>query len=317
MLGFLQGFAYGLFLSCIPWLIVGLVNPAVAVPNDPPSRWHVMLRYWLGIPFLAFLLWLTSLWGGFGPTLAGWMVGLVAIAVEVPLERAWRRWRSRRREQRLHREQSARQWQRERQRRAGEEARAREAGAAVLDPDHPPDDADAVVRQLCGAKKRLQGAGRDDLAVQVDRLYSRYSHGLSVLRARFDPAELTHQRAAGLMAEVCKGALDNFHAMASQAESVAGVDPTYVRGRLQREGDTLPTEERQALERRLELLQETEASLKTLGGRNEAVITALDDATVAVARIETARPHASVAAERALEDLQRFVEGTDRYQRRD
>ncbi|WP_290636879.1 cobyrinic acid a,c-diamide synthase [Aquisalimonas sp.] len=311
MLGFLQGFAYGLFLSCIPWFIAGMVNPAVAVPNEPPSRWHVILRYWLGIPFLAFLLWLTSLWGGFGPTLAGWIVGLVAIGVEVPLERAWRRWLTRRREKRRRREQDARQWQR----RAEKEARAREAGVAVLDPDHPPEDADSVVQELCSVKKRLQGAQRADLAVQVDRLYSRYSHGLAVLGARFDPGELTYQRAAGLMAEVCRGALDTFQAMASQAASVAGVDADYVRGRLRREGDTLPAEERQALERRLELLRETEQSLKALGGRNEAVITALDDATVAVARIETARPHASVAAERALQDLQRFVDGAGRYQR--
>lgn len=313
MLGFLQGFAYGLFLSCIPWFIVGMVNPALAVPHEPPSRWQVILRYWLGIPFLAFLLWLTSLWGGFGPTLAGWIVGLVAIGVEVPLERAWRRWRANRHEKRRRREQSARQ----RQRQAEKEARARETGVAVLDPDHPPEDADAVVQELCGVKKRLLGARRKDLALQVDRLYSRYSHGLAVLGARFDVAELTYQRAAGLMAEVCRGALDNLHSMASQAASVAGVDADYVRGRLQREGDTLPSEERQALERRLDLLQETEESLKLLSGRNEAVITALDDATVAVARIETARPHASVAAERALQDLQRFVDGAGRYQRSD
>ncbi|WP_290648871.1 cobyrinic acid a,c-diamide synthase, partial [Aquisalimonas sp.] len=297
MLGFLQGFAYGLFVSCLPWFLVGMVNPALAVPNEPPSRFHVILRYWLAVPFIAFVVWMTSLWGGFGPSLAGWVVGLLAIAVEVPVERAWRRWRVRRAEQRRRREQQVREQQRQAQQQAAE----RESGVAVLDPSSPPADADAVVHDLCRAKQRLLDVQRRDLAIQVDRLYSRYTQGLAVLGSRFDASELTYVRSAGLLAEVCRGALDNFHAMASQAGSVAGVDAGYVRGRLQRQGDTLPTEERKALERRLELLDETEASLRTLAARNEAVITALDDAAVAVARIETARPHKSVAAERALQ----------------
>ncbi|MEY6433406.1 cobyrinic acid a,c-diamide synthase, partial [Thioalkalicoccus limnaeus] len=79
MFGFLQGFALGLFVSCLPWLIVGLIEPRLAVPTERPTRVQVLLRYWLIVPFAAFLIWLTSLWGGLGPTLGGWLAGLVAI----------------------------------------------------------------------------------------------------------------------------------------------------------------------------------------------------------------------------------------------
>ena len=94
MFGFLQGLAYGLFVSCLPWLIIGLINPRMALPGEPFTRLRVLIRYWLIVPFIALLIWLTSLWGGFGPTLGGWLTGLAAIAVAIPAERAWRRWRT-------------------------------------------------------------------------------------------------------------------------------------------------------------------------------------------------------------------------------
>jgi hypothetical protein len=311
MFGFLQGFAYGLFLSCLPWFTVGMVRPDLAVPTDPPWRWQVVLRYWFLFPFLAFLLWLTSLWGGFSPSLLGWLAGLGAIAVEIPLERRWRRWRAarveRRRDARLAREAA--------ERRAALEREQREAGLAVLDPDQPPVEADDVVIALCTAKRRLLEARRPDLAIQADRLYTRYAHVGDVLRSKFDDGELTFERASGLVAEVCRGAVDNLGAMASQARGVAGVDVDFVRRRLQREGDRLAAGEREALRRRLELVEHTEQCLRELMARNEAALTALDDTAVAVASVETARPQASVATDQALRDLRRFIDKAEHYGR--
>jgi hypothetical protein len=286
MFGFLQGFAYGLFLSCLPWFTVGMVRPDLALPTDPPWRWQVVLRYWFLFPFLAFLLWLTSLWGGFSPSLLGWLAGLAAIAVEIPLER-----------------------------RAALEREQREAGLAVLDPDQPPVEADDVVIALCTAKRRLLEARRPDLAIQADRLYTRYAHVVDVLRSKFNDGELTLERASGLVAEVCRGAVDNLCAMASQARGVAGVDVDFVRRRLQREGDRLAAGEREALRRRLELVEHTEGCLRELMARNEAALTALDDTAVAVASVETARPQASVATDQALRDLRRFIDKAEHYGR--
>ena len=313
MLGFLQGFAYGLFVTCLPWCLVGLANPRLAVPTEHPSRLQVLFRYGLLVPFLSVLLWLTSLWGGFGPSLAGWLVGLAAIAVEIPLERRWRRWRARRHRQHL----EARLEAEALRRRAEREREAREAGVAVLDPARPPVDADEVVLALCRAKQGLLDVRRPDLAIQADRLYSRYRHVLDVLAARFQRGELAFERAQTLVTEVCLGAVDNLTSMASQAKGVMGVDGDFVRRRLEREGRRLSAEERTALERRLELLEGTERRLGRLAARNESALTLLDDAAVAMARIETGRPQATVAADRALEELRRFIGRAERYGRSD
>lgn len=311
MLGFLQGFAYGLFVTCLPWLLVGLANPRLAVSTDSPSRLQVVFRYCLLIPFISMLLWLTSLWGGFGPSLGGWLAGLVAVPVALPLEGAWRRWRARRHRRRLESRLEA-----EAARRRGEQEReAREAGVAVLDPAHPPVDADELIMALCRSKQGLLDTRRPDLAIQVDRFYSRYCNVMDVLLARFDSSELAFERSRGLVTEVCLGAVDNFTSMAAQARGVMGLDGDFVRRRLEQDGAKLSVEERIALKRRLELIDDTELRLRRLVARNESALTLLDDAAVALARIETGRPQASVATDQALEELRRFIGRAERYGR--
>lgn len=311
MLDFLQGFSYGLFLSCFAWFFIGMAKPRLAVPREPPYRWQVFARYGLLIPFIAFLLWLTSLWGGFGPSLGGWLAGLAAVAVEVPLERRWRRWREKRAQRRA---EAARDADAARQQ-AMLERQEREAGIFILDPSRPPVGADEVVLALCAAKQRLLELRRPDLATQTDRLYTRYAHVLEVLRAKFDPRELTFERSRGMVVEVCRGALDNFSAMISLVDGVAGIDADFVRRRLQHKGARLPAAEREALQGRLDLVTDTERRLRELSAQNEAALTALDQAAVAVARVQTERLHASVAAEQALADLGRFVEKAELYGR--
>lgn len=298
-------------MSCGPWFLIGMVNPRLAVPTDPPSRWQAILRYWFIVPFAAFLLWLTSLWGGFGPSLLGWIAGLAAIAVEVPAERGWRRWRTRW----IERRREAGRIAEAQKQRAALEREAREAGMAVLEPTAPPVDADDVVLALCRIKQRLVDARRPDLSTQADRLYTRYARVLDVLDTKFDRRELTYDRSRSMVAEVCLTAVDTLNSMASLAAGVAEIDTAFVRRRLQREGQRLPAEERQALEHRLDLVADTERRLRDLGARNEAALTTLDNAAVALARVETNRPQASVAADQAFQDLKQFIDKAELYGR--
>lgn len=311
MFGFLQGFAYGLFVSCMPWFIAGMVNPRLAVPNDPPRRWQVFLRYGFIIPFVVFLTWITSLWGGFEPSLAGWLAGLLAVPADLFVERRWRRWRAAAEARRRDAERdriAARQ-------RAALEREERESGLRVLDPANPPVDADDIVTGLCATKQRLLDARRPDLAMAADRIYSRYAHVREVIASKFDRREMTFERASGLVAEVCRGVLDQLDAMASLAHGTAGIDADFVRRRLERHRDALALEEAEALARRLQLVDETEHRLRELGGSIEAALTALDDTAVAVAAVETARPQAAVRADQALRDLRRFVDRAPSYSR--
>ncbi len=313
MLGFLQGFSYGLFMTCLPWLLAGLFNPRLALPGPAFGRLQVVARYCLVIPFISMLLWLTSLWGGFSPSLLGWLAGIVAIPVALPVERSLRGWLARRRQRR----QEAQRVAEAQKRRAQEERRAHEAGVAVLDPANPPEGADELVLAMCRAKQRLVEVRRPDLAILADRLYSRYRHVMDVLGERFQRGELAFERSRSLVTQVCFGAVDTLITMASQARGVVSVDGDYVRERLKHASSRLTEEERAALVRRLDLLAETEQRLNALSARIESALTVLDDTAVSMARIETTRPQASVTTEKALEDLRRFVEGADRYARKE
>ncbi|MES1938233.1 cobyrinic acid a,c-diamide synthase [Salinisphaera hydrothermalis] len=309
MFDFLQGFSYGLFLSCLPWFLIGMLEPRLAVPTEPPRRWQAVVRYWFGVPFLAFVLWLTSLWGGFSPSLAGWVAGLGALAVEIPVERWWRHRSRRRRERR----QQAVETAAARRRQAEAERARREAGVAELDPSAPPAEADEVVQALCRAKQSLLDAGRADLAEQVDRLYTRYARVLDVLEAKFDRRELTYDRSRAIVVQVGLNAADNLKVMGALAAGVVGIDPAYVRRRLAAKDRRAVADERDALQRRLDLIEDTERRLRELSARNETAMTTLDHAVVVMSRVETHRPQADVAADQALDDLKRFMDKAERY----
>ncbi|WP_027967677.1 hypothetical protein [Halomonas halocynthiae] len=309
MLEFLQGASYGLFLSCLPWTLIGLIKPERALPDTSAGRLQVLLRYALAAPFISLLMWLTSLWGGFGVSLIGWLAGLSAIAIEIPLERRlrgwYRGWRRRRQDDRIRRHQQQQQAQREQQR--------RESGLLELDPDSPPQDADEVVLALCRAKQGLSNAGRNDLTQQVDRLYSRYRHVLSILNERFAPGELAHARAQQLVVDVCHGAQDNLDTMIAQARGIRGMDVAYIQRRLGSEAARLSASETDALRQRMALIEQTEQSIRQLVARHEQALTALDNAAVSLSRLDTSRPRSAQSAEVACGELRRFVEGAERY----
>lgn len=75
----------------------------------------------------------------------------------------------------------------------------------------------------------------------------------------------------------------------------------------------MPEQERHALSQRMQLVDDTEQRLRELMARNETVLTALDDAAVAMARVETERPQAAQAAEIALSDLRRLIDKAELY----
>ncbi|MDN3524500.1 cobyrinic acid a,c-diamide synthase [Halomonas sabkhae] len=300
MLEFLQGAAYGLFLTCPAWCLIGLIKPSLALPTESLERWRVLVRYGALVPFISLLMWLTSLWGGFGPSLWGWLAGLVGIAAALPVERRWRRWRARR---------QSRQLEKARRR---ERARAEE-GVVELDPARPPEGADDIVRALCRVKGELLGIERPELATRADRLHGRYRHVNEVLASRFEPGELAFERARKLINQVSLGAIDDFDAMLDRARGIRGMDVGYVRKRLAEEAPRLSAEETEALRRRLALAEETEVALRRLAAQNEAALTALDDAAVRLSSVVTGRPKAALGAEQACEDLRRFIQGAERY----
>lgn len=76
MFDFLQGLAFGLLVSFMPWFMAGLYDPRLVVPEEVASRWQVILRYAVAMPSVAMLLLMTSFWAASAPASAvgssGW-----------------------------------------------------------------------------------------------------------------------------------------------------------------------------------------------------------------------------------------------------
>lgn len=307
MLGFLQGFAYGLWLSCLPWFLAGMVNPRWALVSEPPLRWHLFLRYWLVAPGIAMLCWLTSLWGGFEPSLLGWLSGLAAIPVELSLRRGWKKWQAWREARRVRLAHEVAHEASLQQRRA--------RGLAVLPKQAPQEDADALVQALWHTQQALLRHGRVHEAEQADRLYARYQHVLTVVDQTFDPRELASERVRSLVQEVCGGALQRLEAVSGLYAALANIDVDDVRARLAVGAAPLSAELRAALQRRLDLVTQNEQRAQALISANEAALTAIDDVAVALSQVDTRLERADVAADAALQELRRFAEGAQRYGR--
>ena len=155
--------------------------------------------------------------------------------------------------------------------------------------------------------------GAADLAAQADRVYTRYRRVLDLLAAKFDSREVTFDRSRTMVVQVGLTAADNLQAMGSLAAGVVGIDADYVRRRLAETGPRAVADEREALQRRLDLVADTERRLVELSARNETAMTTLDDAVVVMSRVETGRPRADVSAEQALQDLKGFIDKAERY----
>jgi hypothetical protein len=310
MLGFLQGFAYGLLLSCMPWFMLGMFNPALALGTDKPARWQVFVRYAVVLPFAGFVIWATSLWGGFEPLLSGWLAGLGAVPLGLFVERRWRGWRRRRETQEAAMASDARA-QAERARKATE---AREAGLRELDPASPPADADELVLALCRAKAVLLEARRPELAALADRIDGRYMRLKRIIAARFDARELAFERADTLVADVSRGALLTLQDIATLSQNAAGIDESFVRRRLAQQDTDLGAGERATLMKRLQVLADAERRIREHTGRIEAALTAMDHAALSISAVETTRAPTALLADEALAELRRFADNAHRYQ---
>ncbi|HRQ56613.1 MAG TPA: cobyrinic acid a,c-diamide synthase [Azoarcus taiwanensis] len=310
MLGFLQGFAYGLLISCMPWFMLGMFNPSLALGTDKPARWQVFLRYAVVLPFVGLLIWATSLWGGFEPWLSGWLAGLGAIPVGLFVERRWRAWK-RRRAEHLEATTGVKLAEADRARKITE---ARETGLRELDPARPPTDADELVLALCAAKGSLLEARRPELAALADRIDGRYTRLKQIIAARFDARELAFERAEALVGDVSRGALATLQDIAVLAQSVAGIDEAFVRRRLAQQGADLGAGERATLMHRLQMLADAERRIREHTGRIEAALTAMDHAALSISAVETNRPRSPLLADEALAELRRFADNAHRYQ---
>jgi hypothetical protein len=298
MLSFLQGFAIGLALMCGPWLVTGLLNPALVLPGGRAERIRVIKRYALVLPFLCFLLGLTSLWGGFGPSLAGWLSGLGILFVWVPGERGIRRYierfKQRQHEKRVKAEQRA--WQQER-------------ATTSLDLDDAIAQADPLVGKLQSVKQKLRQVQMD--VSQPDRFYTRYIKLKTLLEQRFEPGELAIQRANTLIQDVYNSAIRRLQHQADLQQQCLALDPEFIRRKL--DNPATAQSERDALQARWALVDNIYQQQAQLQADNEKTLTALDTTSMALMQLQT-QDSGITDADKVMQALELFNQRVSRYE---
>lgn len=298
MLSFLQGFSIGLALMCGPWLLTGLFNPALVLPGGRAERIRVIKRYALVLPFLCLLLGLTSLWGGFGPSLAGWLAGLGILFVWVPGERSIRRAIERFK-------------QRQQQKRANNEQRAwqQERTTTSLDLDEAIAQTDPLVGRLQRVKQQLKQVELD--VAQPDRFYTRYIKLKTLLEQRFEPGELAIQRANTLIQDVYNSAIRRLQHQADLQQQCLALDPEFIRRKL--DNPATAESERIALQARWGLVDNIYKQQAQLQADNEKTLTALDTTSMALMQLQTQDPGIS-DTDKVMQALELFNQRVSRYE---
>lgn len=298
MLSFLQGFSIGLVLMCGPWLLTGLFNPALVLPGGRPERIRVIKRYAFILPFVCFLLGLTSLWGGFGPSLAGWLSGLGVLFIWVPAERGIRRYiaKFRQRQQDKHTKNQQQAWQQERSTRS-------------LDLDDALSRADPLVARLQTLKQKLKQVHMD--TAQPDRFYTRYIKLQALLEQRFEPGELALQRANTLIQDVYKSVIRRMDHQADLQQQCQALDPEYIRRKL--DNPATPQSEHDALQARWALVEKIQQQQMQLQAENENTLTALDTTSMALMQLQTQAPGVT-DTDKIMQALELFNQRVSRYE---
>lgn len=253
MLTFLQGFAIGLAIMSGPWFIAGLFKPKWVLPDIKPNRFKVFLRYGLIVPFTSLLLLFTSFWGGFGPSLLGWISGLAVLFITVPIERRIRSFLFKRKESQRFTEQ-------------------REVLDVSLERDAAHSSADQIIKQLNAIRTQLV---RLKVHVEVpERFYSRYAKLQAVLSKRFQAEELAMQRSQTLIKDVYKSSLKQMDSFVDIHQQLKLLDLDYIQRELS--DPAIKSVAREALLQRQQLAKALNLESNTLLGEFEKTLTALD-----------------------------------------
>ncbi|WP_404418820.1 hypothetical protein [Marinospirillum sp.] len=307
---FLQGMALGFFMISPVMLFLGIYNPDWVLPRHKrPGRFRVIGTYAFALPAFSFFLGVSTFWGGFGPTLMGWLTGVIAPSLIKVLIDAGH-------EEEVKDKHRKAEKERQQQKRQATMREAQESNTLELNAKNLSRGDDPLLHRLAGLKEALHAYPtllEDSFFLQQpDRFYSRYLHLKKLLDQRFQPDEITARRLRQLTGRLLQYAIDRFEAMEPLLGSLQGLDQEYVQRRLK---GVRHQAEKQALLDRQQLIDNLEARLLDLTAENEMALTTLDTTLTSLASINTEKQGGTEAAKAALKELKRFSEQLNEYDR--
>lgn len=158
-------------------------------------------------------------------------------------------------------------------------------------------------------------------AKQMDQFQHKFDTLVEILNTKFDEGQLTYSRYYGIAQEVFLSGIDNLTSILMALKTLKSIDINYISERLlalDKEKDkSLPIQkEYDALQRSLGSHKEQEDLVKELLAENESAMTQIDEATIALSKIErTLDKEAEIDMENSMKSLQEMIHRTKDYNR--
>ena len=170
-------------------------------------------------------------------------------------------------------------------------------------------------------KKNLLDMKCDQGAKQMDQFQHKFDTLVEILNTKFDESQLTYSRYYGIAQEVFLSGIDNLTSILMALKTLKSIDINYINERLlalDKEKDkSLPIQkEYDALQRSLGSHKEQEELVKELLAENESAMTQIDEATIAISKIErTLDKEGEIDMENSMKSLQEMTHRTKDYNR--
>jgi len=153
---------------------------------------------------------------------------------------------------------------------------------------------------------------------QIRQLKDKYAAFETLLRRKFNPAELTYTRYLGMTEQVFLAGLDNLSRIADTLQGLSAIDQNHVKARLHHlHNDGIESEaqdlEISALNERLALLERQRARIDGWLSENERAMTQIDQTMAAIATLDTAAGHAQLDIESAMQELKQLADRAPAY----
>ena len=164
-------------------------------------------------------------------------------------------------------------------------------------------------------KENLDGIVNNKPANQINELKEKFENLIAVLSSKFDENELTYKRYLGISYEVYLSAIDNLNKILLSHKGISDINQKTLKERLKTldPSKRLELEEKETLEKRLNIYEQEIDRINELLLENEKAMTQIDETTIAISKINASEGEGALDMENSMKELVEITRSTHKY----
>lgn len=180
----------------------------------------------------------------------------------------------------------------------------------------------AARKKLKSVQQYLDERGWDQAAAQVDKIQAKMEAFERVLKKKFEEGEMAYARYHSVAEQVFLNSLETLENLVTQLEAIDTIDPTYIQHRVDElyliaeKNNGLSAsqmEERESLDLRWKLREDTLGAVDTMLAQNEKAMTELDEIASKIARSKTDGRDTDAILRESIERLNQLGDEADKH----